>query len=508
MMTLTPEQEHLRKIATPLRLMQTVGKPELGYEVQTPPHLLYLEGRILEAVMDREHQRFIIVTLPPRHSKTSTIGVGLPAWYLGMFPDDQVIYASYAEDFAVKQGRKVRDLHTHHGLRLFGRGVSKDAFAAADWKLEGAQGGMLSAGNGGPITGVGGNLVIGDDLIKNARDANSEAEKAALIEWYDEVLRTRLEPGGTLILFFTRWRVDDLIGTLLERMGAEGWTGDEYEVINLPALATLPDEIDPAEDPDAAAEWTDVLGRHVGEALWPERYPAPLLHQMRANKADTFQAMFQGDPRVKEGGMFPRDKWRFYTADAVPEASRRLRIWDLAASEASGDWTVGALWGTTDDGRLVLYDVQRFRKDPSGVQQTVVSTAARDTAAVPILIEEERAGAGKTVVALYTKALRGFNVEGVRPEGDKELRAKPYSTIVHNGDVWLPSEAPWLEAFLSEHEGFPKMRHDDMVDTGSYATQKLVAIGETTMLMLGDLLTGESEVGGLVEQFAMAAGWG
>ena len=81
------------------------------------------------------------------------------------------------------------------------------------------------------------------------------------------------------ILFFTRWRVDDLIGTLIERQESEGWRGDQYEVINLPALAVPPIELDEEE----REAWRDVLGRAAGDALWPERFDVETLRQLEAN---------------------------------------------------------------------------------------------------------------------------------------------------------------------------------------------------------------------------------
>lgn len=475
-------EEHLKKIATPIRLMQHVAPTILGYEFAAPEFLLYAENRVLEAVMSPE-QRFVMITVPPRHSKSTTFGVGLAAWYLGLFPHHQVIYTSYGEDIASNTGAATRDIHAQYGKELFGRGVSKSAYSSTDWKIEGHQGGMLSVGANGPITGKAGNLVIVDDLYKGPEDANSLANRTKILDWFDQVVRTRIEPGGTLIMMFTRWREDDLIGTLVERGKQEGFAGDHWELINFPAICVAPDE-DAVKDGNFDLDlWVDAIDRRPGDALWPMRYPVKVLEQIRANNVGVFNAMYQGDPQPSKGSMFPRDKWRRWSG-APPECGQRIRIWDLAASENAGDWTVGELWGKALDGKMVLLDMERDRLNGDAVSDLVAATALRDGPEVKIYIEQERSGSGKGLVSLYQRLLRGYNVEGVRPEGDKVERTKPYSIIQQRGECIIPETFLHERAFLQEHERFGKGNgHDDCVDPGTYAVQKLIAAGLGTMFI-------------------------
>lgn len=472
---LTTEQDRaLQRIGTPLAIAKTIGKQAFGFEVKVLPHMRKIEEVVVEAVLD-ERQRFIIVTMPPRHGKTMTLGRMLPLWFLGWFPDLQVIYATYGEDFAKKTGRWVRDSFDHFGPELFGMRVSQRDQAAHDWTVHGHQGGMVSVGRGGPITGRPGHLILGDDLYKNPAEANSASLRKDIVEWYDEVLRTRLEPGGTIILFFTRWRLDDLIGTLIERSQEDGYAGDQWEVYNFPAIAEAPGYLTAEEQ----AAWTDIIGRIDGEALWPQRFDIETLERIRANTPDTFHALYQGDPRPRSGGWFPPSRWRYAEMDElVGRVERKARLWDLAATEGGGDWTTGGLCARLDsDDEMAVLEVQRVRESGDKVLERVIRVAHEDGPGVPIYIEEERQGSGKALLAIYRAKLPGFDVRPMRPEGKKDERAKPYNTLQNAGKIWLPRGAEWVKGWIDEHSSFMKSTHDDQVDIGSYAVRELVALG-------------------------------
>ena len=184
----------------------------------------------------------------------------LPAWYLGVWPDRRVMLAAYEATFARSWGRKARQVFVEAACPVFGRGLSGDNSAADDWSTT-AGGGMTTAGVGGPMTGRGANLLIIDDPVKNAEEALSQTTRNNHWDWWQSTASTRLEPGGVVIGIMTRWHEDDIFGRLLKG-------GGQIRRLTLPALA----------------EHGDPLGRQPGEALWPERYPAAKLEQMRAEQ--------------------------------------------------------------------------------------------------------------------------------------------------------------------------------------------------------------------------------
>ena len=176
-------------------------------------HLLYTSKKLVDVSARRI--KGLIVTEPPRHGKSELISKYFPAWYLGLFPDERIILTSYEADFAASWGRKARDIIEEYGEELFGIQVRQDSSAANRWGIQGYEGGMNTAGAGGPITGKGGNLIIIDDPFKNAEEANSKTIRDKVWEWYKSTLYTRLEPNGVLVIIQTRWHEDDLVGRLL-----------------------------------------------------------------------------------------------------------------------------------------------------------------------------------------------------------------------------------------------------------------------------------------------------
>jgi predicted phage terminase large subunit-like protein len=503
-MTTKTAEEQLEEITQALRLPTALAcygnKLLFGAPYQVPPHVLLIEQKVLAGVLDNSQQSLLMVNLPPRHGKSFYM-MWLCAWLVMMFPHKRIMYVTYSDDFSVVWGRRVKKIIETLGPKLAGVTISKDASANSDWTLENGMGGMLSVGINGNITGRDADIVVVDDVLKDSKDANSKAVKKAIIDQFDSAIRPRLEPGGTMIIISTRWAEDDLAGTLQQREhedpGADQWT----KVI-LPALAE-PSEDEQQQFTEEAdfALWEDELGRHLGEALWPERFNTEHLHKLRANNPINFATLYQQTPNVREGGLFPIANWQYYDPAELPPMSAKTTRWDLAASDNAGDYTVGLTLGRGADGKMYVLEVQRFRSDSITVETRVKNTAYRQGVGVTIGIEQERAGAGKTVIAFYQRTLRGFTVKGDRPEGSKEDRAAPVSGHVAGGLVLLPEGAEWLTDFLHEFKLFPRGKNDDQVDCLVYAFNELYeGSGGVEIWSSGDLnLDAEQQMRALLQ---------
>ena len=174
------------------------------------------------------------------------------------WPDKRTILASYEATFAATWGRKNRDRYAELASYGFPRGLSADKAATDEWEtLHG--GGMRTAGVGGGITGRGGHLLIADDLIKNAEEAQSEVYRNKIWDWFTSTFYTRGEPGAKYIVVGTPWHRDDYLARIEREL--------KPHVIRLPAIA----------------HENDLLGRKEGEALWPERYSVDDLRKIEAS---------------------------------------------------------------------------------------------------------------------------------------------------------------------------------------------------------------------------------
>ena len=110
----------------------------------------------------------------------------------------------------------------------------RQANSEAEWETR-EGGGLRAVGVGSGVTGFGANLIIVDDPVKSRSEAESERMRENVWDWFNDDLYTRLEPDGSIILIQTRWHEDDLAGRLLRESKEEG--GEQWEVVNLPALA-------------------------------------------------------------------------------------------------------------------------------------------------------------------------------------------------------------------------------------------------------------------------------
>jgi len=234
-------------------------------------HLVYISRIVTNAI--RKGGGRIIINCPPRHGKSELISFWTPAWFLDLFPDKRVMLTAYGDAFAADWGRKVRNEMATNPLCL--TKLREDSASASRWHTP-QDGGMVTAGVGGAISGRGGDLVILDDPVKNWQEAHSYVHQQRFRDWFTSTLYTRMEPEATMIVLMTRWNERDPTAYLLEDHA------DDWIHIRLPALA----------------EEGDVLGRKAGEPLCPERYDVEALTAIRAGAtAGPWAAMYQQAPQ-------------------------------------------------------------------------------------------------------------------------------------------------------------------------------------------------------------------
>lgn len=417
----------------------------------------------LEAV-ERGDIRRLIITMPPRHGKSMLSSQYYPAWYLGRNPNHEVIISSYGAELAYDFSRKCREIFREFGPLVWGINLSPDLQARNQWGLEGHTGGLKAAGVGGPLTGRGGSLILIDDPVKNWEEAASKTLRDSTYEWYRSTLRTRLSPGGKIILIQTRWHRDDLAGRLISDM--QNNSGEEWEVLNLPAIAGD----------------RDPIGRLPGTPLWPERFPLTELEKTRLSMGSyIWSALYQQTPGDPEGNLFKRQYFRYFTIDGdmfVLSDKERIPIssctcfqtCDPAGSaKTSADYFVLSTWYLTPKGQLLLRDVIREQlegPDQPGLFQQGFNRWN------PAVQGVEVAGLGLTLFQ-YLQRL-GLPVVELKPDRDKVTRALPAAARYQGGMVFHLQGAPWSDTVEEELVSFPHGVHDDVVDTVSYAARLMV----------------------------------
>lgn len=172
----------------------------------------------------------MIVNLPPRHGKSRTAGCFVE-WVLGRDRSQKIMTGSYNETLSTMFSKNVRnsisaekaDLNVPVYSDVFPDTKIKRGDGAMNlWSLEGGYNNYLATSPTGTATGFGCSLMIIDDLIKNAEEANNESVKEKHWEWFTNTMLSRLEEGGKIIIIMTRWASDDLAGRALEHYKQQG----------------------------------------------------------------------------------------------------------------------------------------------------------------------------------------------------------------------------------------------------------------------------------------------
>jgi predicted phage terminase large subunit-like protein len=377
-----------------------------------------------------------------------------------------MIAASYASELICRMNRDVQRIMDNpmyrqifEGVGLYGKNIRTSATGSflrnSDiFEIVDHSGVYRSAGVGGGITGMGGDILNIDDPVKDYQEAQSPTVRQAVWDWYTSTAYTRLSPGGGVLLTMTRWHKDDLAGRLLRRM-SEG-DGDQWEVISFPAIATH-----------------DESHRKEGEPLHPERWNLEYLRQIKATLGSfQWSALYQQSPMADGGNIFKEEWLQFYHPHELPERfDECLQSWDMAFKEKEdSDFVVGQVWGRKN-ANLYLLDQVRARLSFTGTAQAVVELSRKWPGAHLKLIEDK--ANGPAVMDSLKDAVSGFRP--VEPYGNKVARAHAVTPTWESGNVYLPhpSIASWVRGFIDELVGFPAEAYDDQVDAMTQAVKEL-----------------------------------
>ena len=172
----------------------------------------------------------MIVNEPPRHGKSRTAGL-LVEWVLGNDTTQKIMTGSYNETLSTMFSKNVRNDIMEQKADVY-KPVFSDVFPGVTikrgdgamnlWSLEGGYNNYLATSPTGTATGFGATLLIIDDLIKNAEEANNELTKEKHWSWFTDTMLSRLEEGGKIIIIMTRWASDDLAGRAIDHFTESG----------------------------------------------------------------------------------------------------------------------------------------------------------------------------------------------------------------------------------------------------------------------------------------------
>lgn len=288
------------------------------------------------------------------------------------------------------------------------------------------------------------NCLIIDDPIKSREESDSETSRRKIKDWYTSVAYTRLMDNGAIIICQTRWNVDDLSGWLLREHKHEKWT-----VLNLPAI------------------------NEKGEALWPERFPLPVLENIRKTlPARDWQALYQQKPFIEEGNIYKRQWWNLWPdTKPLPECEFIIQSWDTAYSDAdrkkssySARVTLGVFKRVDDEfHNIILIEYWKGRVEYPELRKESLR-AYQDYEPDKVIIEKK--ASGNSLIQDLRRG--GLPLATYTPEKDKITRAYAAQSLLENGRLYYPARK-WAEEFISALARFPNPDDDDVADAFSQA---------------------------------------
>lgn len=189
----------------------------------------YNKSHLFLRIITHSMQEFIdsddsvlIINAPPRHGKSRTACLFVP-WLLGRNPKLQIMTGSYNELLSETFSKQVRDMidteRADPKVIVYrdvfpGNRIKKGDGAVTRWSLVGQHASYLATSPTGTATGFGADILIIDDIIKSALEANNELILEKHWDWFTNTMMSRLEGKSKIIIIMTRWHSKDLSGRI------------------------------------------------------------------------------------------------------------------------------------------------------------------------------------------------------------------------------------------------------------------------------------------------------
>lgn len=402
----------------------------------------------------------LCLNLPPRHGKSRSAGL-LVEWVLGNDQTAKVMTGSYNETLSTMFSKNVRnDIQEEKADE--NRIVFSDIFPGVRikqgdgamnlWSLEGGYNNYLATSPTGTATGFGASLLIIDDLIKNAEEANNELTKEKHWAWFTDTMLSRLEEGGKIIIIMTRWASDDLAGRALEHFTE---AGAKVRHISMKALLT--------------PETHEML---CPEVLSYKSYQA----KIRAMGADIASANYQQEPIDLKGRLYTS----FKTYSGELPLFKEIRNYTDTA-DTGDDYLCSINYGVTFANEAYVLDVL-YTKEPMEVTEPATAKMLLKDAVNVSDIESNNGGRGfaRSVERILQQELGSSHTVIRWFSQTKNKQARIYSNSawvmqhVYFPEGWKNRWPEYHDAMVKyQREG--KNRHDDAPDATTGIAEKIGA---------------------------------
>lgn len=403
----------------------------------------------------------LVVNMPPRHGKSRTIGCFVE-WVLGNNQTEKIMTGSYNETLSTTFSKGVRNTITEQKVDeskivysdIFpGVTIKRGDGAMNMWSLENGYNNYLATSPKGTATGFGATLMIIDDLIKSASEANNANVLEEHWGWFVNTMLSRLEEGGKIIIVMTRWHSLDLAGRALEHYKRAG--------------AKLKHISYQAQQEDGTMLCPEILSAKSYEG------------KRKAMSLDIVEANYQQNPIDIKGRLYTTIKT--YTETPKDDQGNSLFHYILnytdTADEGS-DFLCSICYGMYADSYYIL-DVLYTKEAMEVTEPATAKMLTRNNVGCA-LIESNNGGRGfARNVARECKEMgnKHTNIKWFHQSQNKVARILSNSTSVMN-NIYFPvnweDKWPDFARDIKKYQREGKNEHDDAPDalTGVYENPK------------------------------------
>jgi predicted phage terminase large subunit-like protein len=418
----------------------------------------------LQAVVEGDIKR-LIINIPPRHMKSISVAVALPAWTWTIQPEKKFLYASYAGSLSIRDSVKCRRLIDSRWYKEhFGEAFKLTTDQNQKQRFENDRTGQrIATSVDGALTGEGGDIIIIDDP-HNVREAESSTVREGVLEWWDQAMQTRLNDPktGAFIIIMQRVHETDLTGHILRN------EYNDWDHLCLPARY----EIGHPTPTKSKLGFTDPRTKE-GELLWPERIDVKTLDSLEKSLGSYASAgQLQQRPMPKGGGILKAEWWVPWEKNDLPEIEYVLQSWDTAFStKEKTSYSARTTWGVFKERGMTCAIVLEMWYDRVTYPELrkLAQEAYQDWQPDAVLIEKKASGQS----LLQDLRMAGIPVLEYMPDRDKEARAHASSALLEDGRIYFPFDKKWAKNLIDICASFPATDNDDIVDTCTQAWLRL-----------------------------------
>ena len=418
----------------------------------------------LQAVVNGDIKR-LIINIPPRHMKSISVSVALPAWTWTFDPSRKFLFSSYALMLSIRDSVKCRRLIDSQWYKThFGDSFSLTTDQNQKQRFENNKTGQrIATSVDGALTGEGGDIIVVDDP-HNVREAESGTVREGVLDWWDQAMQTRLnEPkNGAFIIIMQRVHENDLTGHILANEYKD-WDHlclpARYEANHPTPVKSTLGFIDPRKKED--------------ELLWAERIDEKTLNNLEKSLGSYgASGQLQQRPMPKGGGILKAEWWTPWDNEKLPDIDYVIQSYDTAFSvKEKSSYSARTTWGVFKQNGLynaIVIDVWYDRVSYPDLRK-IAQQAYEDYEPDAVLIEKKASGQS----LLQDLRMAGVPVLEYNPDRDKEARAHASSALLEDGRIFYPSNRKWAKNLIDICSVFPAGDNDDIVDTCTQAWLRL-----------------------------------